>query len=156
LYLAILRAAQEQVRRGRSAAAFGLVERRWESWRGRAVEPLVRESLELAAADGVLPWDSVAAVGGWWNRQFDPKLDLVGADRAPVAQRILFVGSIKWVSSSFDYPDLAGLIYWARQIPGFTPGRTGLVVAPLSGVTDDVRTDIDVVWGPGDIVGAWR
>src|SRR6266568_9138406 len=40
LYLAILRAAQEQVRRGRSEAAFGLVERRWASWRGRAVEPL--------------------------------------------------------------------------------------------------------------------
>jgi hypothetical protein len=156
LYLAILRAAEEQVRRGRSAAAFGLVERRWASWRGRAVEPLVRESLELAAADGVLPWDSVAAVGGWWNRQFDPELDLVGADRAPVAQRILFVGSIKWLSSPFDRRDLAELIRCAPQVPGFASDRTGLVVASRSGVTDDVRTAVDVVWGPGDVVGAWR
>jgi hypothetical protein len=156
LYLAILRAAHEQVRRGRTEAAFRLVERRWASWRERAVEPLVRESLELAAADGVLPWDSVAAVGGWWNRQFDPKLDLVGADHAPVAQRILFVGSIKWVSSYFDYGDLAGLIYCARQVPGFTPGLTGLVIASRSGVTDDIRPEVDVAWGPGDVVGAWR
>lgn len=156
LYLAILRAAQEQVRRGRSEAAFRLVERRWASWRGRAVEPLVRESLELAAADGILPWDSVAAVGGWWNRQFDPELDLVGADRAPVAQRILFVGSIKWLSSPFDRRDLTELIRCAPQVPGFDPDRTGLVVASRSGATDDVRTAVDVVWAPGDVVGAWR
>jgi len=49
LYLAILRGAQEQVRRGRPASAFRLVERRWSTWRGRAVEPLVREALELAS-----------------------------------------------------------------------------------------------------------
>ncbi|HYS34654.1 MAG TPA: AAA family ATPase [Pseudonocardiaceae bacterium] len=156
LYLAILRAAQEQVRRGRSEAAFGLVERRWASWRGRAVEPLVRESLALAAADGVLPWDPVAAVGGWWNRQFDPELDLVGADRAPVAQQILFVGSVKWLSSPFDRRDLTELIRCAPQVPGFHPDRTGLVVASRSGVTDDVRTAVQSVWSPDDVVGAWR
>jgi hypothetical protein len=156
LYLAILRAAQEQVRRGRSAVAFGLVERRWASWRGRAVEPLVRESLALAAADGVLPWDSVTAVGGWWNRQFDPELDLVGADRAPVAQQILFVGSVKWLSSPFDHRDLADLIRCAPQVPGFDADGTGLVVASRSGASDDVRTAVQLVWSPGDVVGAWR
>jgi hypothetical protein len=157
LYLAILRSAHELVRRGRSAAAFGLVERRWASWRGRAVEPLVRESLELAAADGALPWDSVAVVGGWWNRQFDPEVGLVGADRAPVAQQTLFVGSIKWLSSAFDHHDLVELIRCARRVPGFAPGQTGLVVVSRSGLSDDyVRREVDVVWGPGDVVGAWR
>jgi hypothetical protein len=46
----------------------------------------------------VLGLDAVAAaeaVGGWWNRQFDPEIDLVGADRSPVASRICFVGSVK-------------------------------------------------------------
>ncbi|HEV2634760.1 MAG TPA: ATP-binding protein [Actinocrinis sp.] len=49
LYLAALRQAEELVRRGRAEAAYRLVQRRWHSWRGKAVEPLVREALELAA-----------------------------------------------------------------------------------------------------------
>jgi hypothetical protein len=106
--------------------------------------------------DGVLPWNSVTAVGGWWNRQFDPELDLVGADRAPVAERILFVGSIKWLASPFDHCDLAELNRCALEVPEFAWGRTGLVVASRSGATDDVRDAVDVVWGPGDVVGAWR
>jgi hypothetical protein len=72
LYLAVLRGAQEQVRRGRPEAAFRLVERRWATWRGRAVEPLVRQSLELATVDGALPWSRVEAVGGWWNPAVRP------------------------------------------------------------------------------------
>ena len=53
-YLAIGRAAQEWSRRGRPTAAQELLERRWASWRGRAVEPVIREALSLSAGD--LPW----------------------------------------------------------------------------------------------------
>ena len=63
-YLAAGRQAEEQARRGRSDAAYRLIQRRWHSWRGRAVEPLVREGLELAAASGALPWPDAAVVGG--------------------------------------------------------------------------------------------
>ncbi|MFJ5230013.1 ATP-binding protein [Kitasatospora sp. NPDC088391] len=158
LYLAVLRSAQDQARRGRPEAAFRVVERRWTAWRGRAVEPLVRESLELAAVDGALPWEQVEAVGGWWNRQFDPEVDLVGADRAPVARRIAFVGSTKWLHSPFDGHDLAALLRAAPQVPGFAPdGGTGLVVASLSGIAPgtDPRA-IDLVWGPEQVIGAWQ
>ncbi|BAJ30041.1 MULTISPECIES: ATP-binding protein [Kitasatospora] len=156
-YLAVLRSAQEQVRRGRPEAAFRVVERRWTAWRGRAVEPLVRQSLELAAADGALPWEGVEAVGGWWNRQFDPELDLVGADRAPVARRVHFVGSTKWLLSPFDRHDLAALVRAAPQVPGFDPDRTGLVAASLSGAAPDVGAgEVDLVWGPDRLVDAWR
>jgi hypothetical protein len=71
-YLAIGRAAHELSRRGRATAAGTLITRRWASWRGRAVEPVIREALSLAAAD--LPWPEAVAVGGWWNRAFDPPL----------------------------------------------------------------------------------
>lgn len=154
LYLAILRSAEELVRRGRSAAAFRLVERRWATWRGRAVEPLVRESLELAAVDGALPWPQVEAVGGWWNRQFDPEIDLVGADRGPVARQLFFVGSIKWLAGPFDNHDLARLRDCAPQIPGYS-AAAGIVVASRSGVTGGLGP-VDLVWGPGEVVGAWR
>ena len=66
-YLAIGRAAHDLSKRGRAEAAAGLVTRRWPSWRGRAVEPVIREALSLAVAD--LPWPEAAAVGGWWKVQ---------------------------------------------------------------------------------------
>ena len=156
LYLAMLRAAAELARRGRSAAAFRLVERRWTTWRGRAVEPLVRESLELAALSGELPWPSVGAVGGWWNRQFDPEIDLVGADTSPVATEIVFAGSIKWLAAPFDQHDLTTLLASAPAVPGYT-ASTATVVASRSGLTDGLqKAGVDLVWGPADLVNAWR
>lgn len=157
LYLAILRNVQEQARRGRAEAAFGVIERRWPAWRGRAVEPVARQALELAAADGDLPWPGIESVGGWWNRQFDPEVDLVGADRAPVARHVIFAGSVKWLASPFDQHDLADLARSAPQVPGFAPGRTGLAVVSLSGLGRGMSAgDADLVWGPGQLVGAWR
>ncbi|MDN5751507.1 MAG: AAA family ATPase, partial [Pseudonocardia sp.] len=79
LYLAMLRDAHDLSRRGRARAAFELIQRRWTSWRGRAGEPLGRQSLELACSDGALPFPDVRVVGGWWNRRFDPEIALVGA-----------------------------------------------------------------------------
>jgi len=148
-----LRSAQELARRGRQEAAFDLVRRRWSSWRGRAVEPLVRQSLELAAP--ALPWPEVNAVGGWWNRQFNPEIDLVGADQAPIARRIQFAGSIKWLETHFDDRDLADLRRTAAQVPGFTYGKTGLVVVTRTGTAPNLDLGkADLVWHPDDILSA--
>ncbi len=157
LYLGVLRSAHDLSRRGRPDAAFALVERRWASWRGRAVEPLVREALELAAASGHLPWAEVDAVGGWWNRRFDPELDLVGADRVPVARCIDFVGSIKWLSSPVDRHDVAALHVAAPAVPGFEEGRTGTVLVSLRGRPSDLDADVVTLWWtPQDVVDAFR
>ena len=157
LYLAALRSAHDLSRRGRPEAAFQLIERRWPSWRGRAVEPLIREALELSTATGRLPWPDVTAVGSWWNRQFDPELDLVGADRAPVAARIDFVGSVKWLGTPVDRHDLTALHRAAPAVPGFDPGRTGLVVVSLSGHADDLDpTAVDLWWTADDVLDAYR
>jgi hypothetical protein len=154
LYLAALRAAQEQTRRRHADAAFGLVRRRWTTWRGRAVEPLVREALEHAA--DATPWPDTQAVGGWWNRRFDPEIDLVGSDRGPVAKQVYVTGSVKWLGTPFDNHDLAALHAGSTRVPGHTPGRTGTVVVSLSGVAPDLATGaVDLVWGPGDVVAAW-
>ncbi len=156
LYLGALRFAQEQARRGRPQAAFQLVQRRWSAWRGRAVEPLIRQSLELAGVSGNLPWPDVTVVGGWWNRQFDPEIDLVGADRAPVAENILFAGSVKWLSTPFDDHDFAQLARGAVAVPGFALGSTGLVIVSLSGTHRGLDLGkVDLVWRPDDIVSAW-
>jgi AAA+ ATPase superfamily predicted ATPase len=157
LYLAALREAHELARRGRPQAAFRLVERRWAAWRGRAVEPLIRESLQMAAGSGDIQWPEAQAVGGWWNRQFNPEVDLVGADRAPVARRILFAGSVKWLGTPFDGHDLAALAAGAAQVPGFAVASTSLVIVSRSGVAADIDLrHVDLVWGPDDVVRAWR
>ncbi|MEV6588305.1 DUF234 domain-containing protein [Streptomyces acidicola] len=156
LYLAAMRSAQELSRRGRPEAAYRLVQRRWTAWRGRAVEPLIREALELAAASGDFPWPDTAVVGGWWNRRFSPEIDLIGADRSPVASTLCFAGSVKWLASPFDQHDLTALRAGASQVPGFTPGTTGLAVVSLSGTTASVADDgVGLVWGAQGVVSAW-
>nr|WP_204745228.1 DUF234 domain-containing protein [Glycomyces paridis] len=157
LYFAALRDAFELVQRGHAVQAFGSVRRHWDSWRGRAVEPMVRESLRVAGMLGELPWDGVEAVGGWWNRQFDPELDLVGADRAPVARKVFFVGSVKWLNRPFDRRDRDALMRNAARVPGFDPATTGLVVASRAGLDRDTSTDgIDLVWTPESLLRVWE
>jgi len=112
------------------------VQRRWPSWRGKAVEPLARQSLEIACASGATPWPDVQEVG---------------------ANRIYFLGSIKWLGTPFDRHDLADLLRGAAEVPGFTLGTSGLAIVSLSGTAPGVRPgQVDLEWGPDDIVSAWQ
>ncbi|GAA0460332.1 hypothetical protein Ade02nite_14600 [Paractinoplanes deccanensis] len=155
LYLARVAHVPDLARRGRPDAAYALFQKRWSSWRGRAVEPLVRASLEEAAVIEALPWPEARVVGGWWNRRFDPEIDLVGADGAPVAERVFFCGSVKWLGSPFDGHDLHRLREGARQVPGFDAASGGLAVVSRSGV-DLPDGAADLVRGPQDVVAAWE
>jgi hypothetical protein len=155
LYLAV-REAHELSRRGRPDAAFALIERRWSSWRGSSVEPLVRESLEMAAGARALPWADVGVVGAWWDRTFSVEVDLVGADRVPGANVISFVGSVKWRVTPVDRRDVEELRRSAAQVPGADPATCGLVLASLAGRAKEVDPEsVDLWWGPGDIIRAW-
>lgn len=146
-----MRQAHELSRRGRPDAATRLIERRWAAWRGRAVEPLVRESLVRAAEAGELPWPGVGAVGGWWNRSFEVEVDLVGTDRPGVAQDVLFVGSTKWRASPVDSHDVDRLRWQATRVPG-APQRCPLVLASLAGPDPRVaRDDVQLWWGPEQV-----
>jgi uncharacterized protein len=134
-----------------------VVTRRWQSWRGRAIEPIIREALERVGTDDGFPWPQTETVGGWWNRQFDPEVDLVGADHAPVARHLTFVGSIKWLDSPFDTHDLDELRGAASRVPGFVPGDTGLIIVSRSGVANRIDTnDVGLRWTDTDVVAAWH
>lgn len=152
-YLAMGRTAQDLSKRGRPEAAATLIRRRWATWRGRAVEPVVRDALSRAASD--LPWPEAAAVGGWWNRAFNPEVDLIGADRAPVARTLFYVGSVKWLNRGFDDHDLAELRRGAAQVPGFDPGSTALIAASAAGFSGTAADGLALSWRPADIVAAF-
>lgn len=154
LYLAILRDVHQLVLRDRTAAAQRIINNRWPTWRGNAVEPLIREALARRAGDQDALFPEPLEVGSWWNRQANPEIDLVGADREPVATRIVFAGSIKWQDGPFDNHHLNELRRAAPMIPGFSPGTSSLVVVSRSGVriSDD---SVDLIWGPDEIVRAW-
>jgi hypothetical protein len=85
-WLAFLGPHLPEIDRGRSDLVLRRIRTAWTTWRGRAIEPVVREALRRLPA-GRLPVGT-QVVGGYWTRTNDPEIDLVGADREPVARRI--------------------------------------------------------------------
>ena len=138
-----------EIARQRGDLVMARVEASWTSWRGRAIEPVIRESLRRLSTD-VLP-EGTASVGGYWTRTNDPEIDLVGADREPVAKEITMVGSIKWLENKpFDSRDLARLAVHRSQLPGATEDTPMFAVSRAGGQVDGVR-----VLTPGDLLAAW-
>ena len=92
------------------------------------------------------------AVGGYWTRSNDPEIDIVAADRGPIAKRITAVGSVKWLENRpFDAHDLARLLVHRSQLPGANE-QTPLLAVARSGVSvDGVRAV-----GPEELITAWR
>ncbi len=99
-------------------------------------------------------WPGAEAIGGWWNRQNNPEIDLVGADREPVARNIYFLGSIKWLENRpFDRHDYDGLARGVLAVPG-VGHQTPLVVVSRSGLTEDLP--LAAHWGPDELMRAWQ
>jgi hypothetical protein len=147
-WLAFLGPHLAEIDRMRSDLALARIERSWTGWRGRAVEPLVREALaRLLPAQGI---PAAAAVGGYWTRSNDVEIDIVGADRAPVAKELLFLGSVKWLETAmFDEHDLIAL---QRHRDRVTAAPVPLVAVSRSGVS---TTRADAAFTPADLVSAW-
>jgi hypothetical protein len=137
------------IERGRGDQVLALIKKKWNSWRGRAVEPVIRESL-LRLPDGTLP-EGTDAVGGYWTRSNDPEIDLVGADRALIAKKITLVGSIKWLENKpFDGHDLTQLIIHRNQLPGADDTTPLLAVTRSGAATSGIS-----VLGPDELLAAW-
>jgi uncharacterized protein len=150
-WLAFLQRSIPLIERGRGDLAMERIERSWTTWRGRAIEPFVRESL-LRLAPGDRP--GTEAVGGWWNRQNNPEVDLIGADREPVARHVHFAGSVKWLETqAFGRREYEALVRDAAAVPGITED-TPLVAVSRCGVEEGLP--LAASWGPEDLVRAWQ
>ncbi|MEB3366037.1 ATP-binding protein [Saccharopolyspora mangrovi] len=137
-----------EIERGRGDLTLARIRDAWTSWRGRAIEPLIREALARILPDDKLP--EAPAVGGYWTRSNSVEIDIVGADRAPIAKELRFVGSIKWLERSpFDQRDLAAL---HRHRAALTDEPVPLLAVSRSGVD---CSGLDACYGPADLLNAW-
>jgi uncharacterized protein len=98
----------------------------------------------LLPAQGI---PAAPAIGGYWTRTHDAEIDIVGADREPVARQLLFPGSIKWLETGqFGEHDLAAP---QRQRDRVTPEVVPLIAVPRSGTATNRA---DAVFAPADLL----
>lgn len=141
------------IERGRGALILEDFERSWPTYRGRAIEPLVREGLELMLPDEER-FGPARYVGSYWNRTGSAEVDLVGGDARPAAERIGFVGSIKWRGEKpFGRADALELARARDQVPGGS-ADTPLVGVGSRGFEPDVPLDVAIT--AEDLIAAWR
>ena len=143
----------DELSRGRSDLVVGRIERDWATYRGRAVEPLVRRALERLLADPAASarLGSARHVGAWWRRDHSVEVDLVGGDR-PEPTRIGFVGSIKWRERGrFSGADLERLEASRADVPGAEGAK--LVAVSRSGFAKGLAADAR--FGPDELLAAW-
>lgn len=141
----------ENIARGRIDVVLADLRARWEAWRRGTMQLVAREAMNRLAASGQLP--GTAAVGGYWNRFEDVRIDLVGTDRDEAPQAVTFVGAFKWdTTAPFDHFDLGSLIAGRLQVPGVTD-TTPLVAVSLAGSA--VGDAVAALLGPAELMSAW-
>lgn len=137
-----------EIERGRWRIVLDGIRRDWTAYRGRAVEPLVREAIARLLPEA--RFGEARYVGGYWTRTNVPEVDLVGA-ASEKPERVAFVGSIKWREDApFGDADLRHLVSVAAQVPGTDTDTLHVAVARKA-----VKADVDVALTAADLIAAW-
>lgn len=150
-WLRFIEPSLPDIARGRPDLALARVRESWPEFRGRAIEPIIRASVERLVLDDP-DLAGTGTVGGYWTRSNTVEVDLVGVDRWPDARKVTLTGSVKWREQSpFNRRDLADLIEQRACVPGAAD-------APLVGVSRaGFTTDgLDRTYGPAGLVAAWH
>jgi AAA+ ATPase superfamily predicted ATPase len=134
---------------GRSDLAVGEYRCAWPIWRGKAIEPLVRNSLLRLAPRLDDPFSAIESVEAWWDRTGQNEWDLVGTQRKGVP---LAVGSVKWRERKpFGEQDFKDLARARAVVPGAEAAK--LVAVTAGAVAPGVS--LDLVLKPADLLSAW-
>jgi uncharacterized protein len=124
---------------------------RWASFRGRAIEPIVRTGIERMLPDE--RFGDANFVSAYWTRTNDPEVDLVGHDDDRRPQRVEFVGSIKWREAApFSRDDSAQLAAIRSRVP-LASNATLLVGVSRNGFSPHAKLDVSL--GPEELLHAW-
>lgn len=152
LWIRLIAPHVEDIARGRMDVVLADFRAHWDRWRRDAMQLLTRDAMDRLAGAGQLP--GTGAVGGYWNRFEDVRVDLIGTDRADSPQAVTFVGAFKWdTTAPFDHFDLGSLIAARAEVPGVS-ATTPLVAVSLAGSV--VGDAVAAVLGPGELMSAWQ
>jgi hypothetical protein len=141
----------DEIDRGRGDLLVERIERDWTTYRGVAVEPLVRDSIERLLLEPVYGEElgDARVVGSYWTRSNAVQVDLVGG-AAAVPEEIAFIGSIKWRENAAFGPDDARRLAQQR---GDVPGASGAKLVGVSRRGFAKGTDIlDVKLTPDELL----
>jgi len=153
-WLRFVEPIRSEIDRGIGATNVTAITRSFADYAGRAVEPIIRSGIERRIAGGDPRFGGARIVGGFWTRDNQVEVDLVGADReSPPVKSVGFVGSIKWrVARPLDGHDVADLERAASRIAGATPGTT-VVGVSRTGFAGISRRIVEVT--PDEILEAF-
>ena len=150
-WLRFIEPSLPDIARGRPDLALARIRDSWADFQGRAVEPIIRASVERLVLDDP-DLGGTGVIGGYWTRSTTVEVDLVGVDRWPNARKVTLAGSVKWREQSpFGRRDLADLIEQRAHVPG--AADAALVGVSRSGFAVD---GLDRAYAPSDLVAAWR
>lgn len=137
----------DRIARGRADLAIAAFERDWSSWRGRSIEPVVREALQrLAPTDPHL--SEVEAVRPWWVRDGSTEVDVVATTTSSTA----LVGTIKWrPSRGVSAEELAVLRRQRERVP-----RSEAALLAAISPSGRAPRGADVAYDADDLLAAWR
>jgi hypothetical protein len=150
-WLRFIEPSLPDIARGRPDLALARIRDSWPDFQGRAVEPIIRASVERLVLDDP-DLGGTGVIGGYWTRSTTVEVDLVGVDRWPNARKVTLAGSVKWREQNpFGRRDLADLIEQRAHVP--SAADAALVGVSRSGFAVD---GLDRAYAPSDLVAAWR
>ena len=154
-YMRFIDRHRGEIERGRGRVIAPLILRDWSTYRGKAIEPVIRRALESLIPDARL--GEAAVVGAYWTDDHRVEVDLVGADRRdPPATSLAFVGTVKWRQRrKISQGDFAALRASAARIPGVDPARIQTVAVSPGGADATATRVFDAVFDASDILAAW-
>lgn len=153
-WLRFIEPIRSEIDRGIGATNAAAIARSFIDYAGRAIEPIIRSGIERRIAAGDRRFNHARIVGGYWTRDNQVEVDLLGADRdTPPVKSVAFVGSIKWRNvKPLDGHDIADLERAAFRIAGVT-ARTIVVGVSRTGFAGIARRIVEVT--PDEIIEAF-
>jgi uncharacterized protein len=117
----------DRISRGRADLAIANFDRDWLSWRGRSIEPVVREAV-LRLAPDIPQLAAVESVRPWWVRDGSVEIDLVAGS----ATETVLLGTIKWRShGGVSARELAQLRAQQAQVPHSAEASLAVIAIDL-------------------------
>ena len=134
--------------RGRSDLAMAATQLSWSTWRGVAIEPIVRDAITRLAPT-IPTLADIATTDAWWDRANSHEIDVVGSNSK---NQVIAIGLIKWRERrQFSVEELDELAVNRAVVPG--AGGARLIAVCPAGVRS--RADPDVTLDADALLSAW-